>query len=439
MGVAVRDWLAPRPRTVAIAIVVVFALSLAAFLWDVDTPNGMIFDETWYVPTAQKWLAAGQMMHEEHPPLGKLLIALGLWLFGDNPFGWRAMSAIFGAVAVSATFLWAFALMRSAPRALWAAAVVFFSHVVFVQARIAMLDIFLMAFGALALAFFTFSIKEANRGRSLGYALAMGACLGLASACKWSGLFLWSGLLGAYLLIALLRTWRVRFDDPRAADFYAPESWPAMTPSAAVLAFAVAPFLAYFAAFLPQMVQAGTPLEFLDSHARMFDIWSGASAAHPYASLWPTWLWMKRPVWYYFSVPGGAWSHNPASAIVALVNPVVLFAGEAAILVLLYRWIVGRDLDSMIVAVGFFSQYLPWALNPKGLEFSFYFFPSIMCLAPALALVVFRGAGAWRGWAAVAVPTLAAAAFLFFLPVLAGGIGVDAKGYYARMWLKSWI
>ncbi len=100
-----RDWVAPRPRTVAIALVVVFALSLAAFLWDVDTPNGMIFDETWYVPTAQKWLAAGQMMHEEHPPLGKLLIALGLWLFGDNPFGWRAMSAIFGALAVSATFL----------------------------------------------------------------------------------------------------------------------------------------------------------------------------------------------------------------------------------------------------------------------------------------------------------------------------------------------
>ena len=187
------------------------------------------------------------------------------------------------------------------------------------------------------------------------------------------------------------------------------------------------------------MVQAGTPLEFIDSHARMFDIWGGASAPHPYASLWPTWLWMKRPVWYYFSVPGGAWSHNPASAIVALVNPVVLFAGEAAILVVLYRWIIGRDLDSMIVAVGFFSQYLPWSLNPKGLEFSFYFFPSIMCLAPALALVVFRGGGAWRGWAAVAVPTLAAAAFLFFLPVLAGGIGVDAKGYYARMWLKSWI
>jgi len=302
-----------------------------------------------------------------------------------------------------------------------------------------MLDIFLMAFSTLALALFTFSIKEADRPRSLGYALAMGACLGLASACKWSGLFLLFGLTGAYLLIALLRTWRVRFEDPRATDFYAPGSWPAMTPSGALLAFFVAPLFAYFAAFLPQIIQAGTPLEFIYSHARMFDIWGGVSAPHPYASLWPTWLWMQRPVWYYFFIPGGVWSHNPASAVVALVNPVVLVAGEAAILIAIHRWIVRRDLDSMIVAVGFLSQYLPWSFNPKGLEFSFYFFPSVMCLAPALALVVFRGAGPWRGWAAVGVPVLAAATFLFFLPVLAGGIGVDAKGYYARMWLKSWI
>jgi hypothetical protein len=46
-----------------------------------------------------------------------------------------------------------------------------------------------------------------------------------------------------------------------------------MTPSGALLAFLIAPLLAYFAAFLPQIVQAGTPLEFIDSHARMFDIW----------------------------------------------------------------------------------------------------------------------------------------------------------------------
>jgi dolichyl-phosphate-mannose--protein O-mannosyl transferase len=117
----------------------------------------------------------------------------------------------------------------------------------------------------------------------------------------------------------------------------------------------------------------------------------------------------------------------------------VLVAGEAAILIALVRWIRSRDMDSMIVSVGFFAQFLPWSYDPKGLEFSFYFFPSAMCFAPALALMVFRGHGGWRLWGAVAVPLLAAATFVYFLPVLAGGIGVTGEGYFARMWLKTWI
>ncbi|MGA7197773.1 phospholipid carrier-dependent glycosyltransferase [Roseiarcus sp.] len=112
----VKDWIAPKPRTVAVAIVVVFALSLAAFLWDVDTPNVMMFDETWYVPTAQKWLAAGKMMHEEHPPLGKLMIALGMWLFGDNPFGWRVMSAVSARLPFRARFCGRSPFCAASPR-----------------------------------------------------------------------------------------------------------------------------------------------------------------------------------------------------------------------------------------------------------------------------------------------------------------------------------
>ena len=39
-------------------------------------------------------------------------------------------------------------------------------------------------------------------------------------------------------------------------------------------------------------------------------------------------------------------------------------------LVCLWRWLVRRELGAAIVVVAFFSQYLPWIVNPKGLEFS---------------------------------------------------------------------
>jgi dolichyl-phosphate-mannose-protein mannosyltransferase len=419
----------------------VFAFSLAFFLCDLGDPAALTFDENWYVPTARDWLVTGIMAHQEHPPLGKLLIAFSIWLFGDTPFGWRAMSAVFGAVTLTGIFFWSFALLGNVVQALWASAIAFLDGAVLVQARIAMLDIFLMAFCALALAFFSFSFKEESRGRSTAFALAMGVTLGLATACKWSGLFLLFGLFAIYLLIALLRTWHVRFENPEPLDFFAEDVWPAMTPLIAVAVFCVTPFCTYFATYLPQIVRTGSLYEFAASHQRMYEIMSGYSSPHAYASSWFTWLWMERPVWYYFVIEGRGWGpDDPASAIVALVNPFILAAGEIAVAVALLRWVRFRDKDSLIVTVCYFSQFLPWSLDPKGLEFFYYYFPSTLAFGPALALAVFRCCKpSWRRSAATAIMFLACAAFVFFLPVYIAGVGVTPQAFGARIWLKSWI
>jgi dolichyl-phosphate-mannose-protein mannosyltransferase len=218
----VRGAFATTPRNLILWGAFIFAGSLAAFVWGIGSAGEVYFDETWYVPAARAWLNSGEMLHQEHPPLGKLLIAASLWLFGDNPLGWRAMSALFGSITLVAVYVWTFALIDDLRAALWAAAATFFNSILFVQARIAMLDIFLVAFTSLALALYTLSVKEAHSKRSLVYALAMGVCLGLAGACKWSGFFLLFGLIAIQLLIGLMRLWRVRFDDPRPSDFYLP-------------------------------------------------------------------------------------------------------------------------------------------------------------------------------------------------------------------------
>ena len=87
----------------------------------------------------------------------------------------------------------------------------------------------------------------------------------------------------------------------------------------------------------------------------MIAIMTGNSATHPYSSLWFQWPAMTRPVWYLFHVEGAraaTWSApHPAQAIVALANPLVFYAGEAAILFAAWRWIVGREVDAMIVTV----------------------------------------------------------------------------------------
>ena len=434
---------ATRPLALAAACGIVFVGSLALFVWGLDAARDIYFDETWYVPTAREILKSGVVLHPEHPPLAKLLIAAGLRMFGDNPIGWRAMSALFGALTLAAVTIWSFALLRDVGQALWASAVTLADSVVYVQARIAMLDIFLMAFCAFGLAFFTLSLKEKrSERRSFVFAVAAGASLGLAGACKLSGFFLLAGVLAARLLIGLLKLWRVRFEDARESDFFAPDAWAGLTPAKTILAFVVAPFFAYYLAHIPQFIQDGSPLAFFGEQRRMIEIMTGTSASHPYSSLWWEWPAMARPIWYLFHVEGGeaaTWgAQNPAQAVVALANPLVFYAGEAAILLMTWRWIARREVDAMIVAIAFFFQYLPWAVNPKGLEFFYYYFPPLLCAGPALALMFFRGGGWARHLAALAFLAAAGLTFVFFLPVLSAQFPVDPDAFGLRVWFNSW-
>ena len=84
------------------------------------------------------------------------------------------------------------------------------------------------------------------------------------------------------------------------------------------------------------------------------------------------------------------------------------------------------------------AQWLPWIVNPKGLEFNYYFFPSILCLGPALALFFFSRRSVAGEVGATVFLLVAAAVFVFFLPVLAADITVTPDDLDARTWLSGW-
>src|ERR1700683_4631895 len=93
------------------------------------TPHAVVFDETYYVPDAYGILKHGVEVNAVnssknrnlvdyllahgsthiltntgeyvvHPPLGKVMIAAGEWLFGLTPFGWRFMVAVVGTLSI---------------------------------------------------------------------------------------------------------------------------------------------------------------------------------------------------------------------------------------------------------------------------------------------------------------------------------------------------
>lgn len=160
-----------------VAFIVAFLVRVA---W-LDLPRGsLIFDEAYYVQAARTLLGwavpagahyagspAGLDPNTEHPPLGKLLMAASMLVFGDNGIGWRVPSLIAGMLGLFATYR----IVRACNETQWLGILVVFAlaleNLTLVHGRIATLDI-------LALAPVLVGSWMALRGRWVLAGIAMG-------------------------------------------------------------------------------------------------------------------------------------------------------------------------------------------------------------------------------------------------------------------------
>src|SRR5690349_14076866 len=102
-------------------------IGLFVLLFGIHRPSGIIFDEWWYVPAAKAILSGNlQNMDPGEPPMGKLLIAVGIKMAGDNSTGWRVSGGVCGALALVAVFLWTQALFAEYRISIYAAALTLF-------------------------------------------------------------------------------------------------------------------------------------------------------------------------------------------------------------------------------------------------------------------------------------------------------------------------
>src|SRR5213078_4273783 len=186
-------------------------------------PRALIFDETYYakdawsilnhgvelnlVPNANAIIQAGHTNifapcggtascgeYVVQPEVGKLLIAVGEWLFGLNSFGWRFASAVFGSLAILLICRIARRMTRSTLLGCIAGLLMSLDGLEFVLSRTGILDIFLMffvlaAFGCILIDRDVSRAQLAEgvarrRGGQLGP--RFGIRLGLAVGTKWN-------------------------------------------------------------------------------------------------------------------------------------------------------------------------------------------------------------------------------------------------------------
>lgn len=406
------------------ALAVAFWLLLA---WNLGIPTAPYFDEVHYLPAARDLLELSTFSNREHPLFGKEMIALGIAIFGDNPWGWRIMPSLAGALALFAVMraVWFGTLSRYAT--LVAGVLVSTGFHLFVHSRIAMLDVF--AISALAVAFWqcAAAAREPETGR---WRLASaGVALGLAMASKWSVLIVAMVPGLAFLVLRWFAGRRRLLLSRRGMPV------PGMTLIEAFVWLGVLPLAVYAATFWPGYYFAYQPInEGLVAHHRlMLDLQTQVLRPHPYQSNWPDWVINWRAIWYLYEPVDGA-----QRGVMLIGNPLTMLIGLPALLWCAWQGIAERRAMHGAVAVLYAISLSFWIFAAKPVQFYYhYFLPSTFLLvALALALDDLRNSG--RKWLATGIVGLNLLAFAFFYEVLAAEPLSGPMSFQTWTWLHSW-
>lgn len=475
-----------------------FVTAIAAMLRlaNLGHPNELMFDETYYVKDAWSlWTLGYEGTWAEganeafpsgdtnalgavgsfivHPPLGKWIIALGMGVFGPGSSeAWRLTTALVGTATVLVVYLVARALTGSIIAATVAGLLLAIDGLSIVMSRIALLDGTLTFFILLGFLFVLYDRKRSmqhaeyvapnDRERLWGqifwrrpWVLAAGVALGAASAVKWSGLYALAGL-GLYLVVtdALARRRAgIAFWPMDAVGRQGPVSFLLLVPAALVT---------YLVTWTGWLVTAGgydrqsdaNPLIALwNYHRSVYNFHVGLTTGHPYAS--PAWQWpfLVRPTAVWVGDDASCGTDHCISVISSIPNPLIWYAGVAAALFLLYRFVRGliqrRPVSwvQTIPLVGLAVTFVPWLMIPSRTIFQFYTVAMMPFLVLALVFALREIAGSrgdplYRRQAGertmlvfLAITVLVSA---FFYPVWTG-MNVPYDFWLVHNWIPTWV
>ena len=407
------------------------AAFLLLCLWRLTIPSGPFFDEIHYLPAARDLLSGEAYRNPEHPPLGKEIIALGIMLFGDGPFGWRIFPSLAGALAMFAAMraLWHASLLRHATIAYGILLATGFQ--LFVHAQIAMLDVFMAAFFLAALWFFAAACRAASPARARFNLALSGIALGLAIASKWNAAPL-APMIGLGFLALRLRA--VGFGDLLTYDDAAPVRGVGLIEAA--LWLGVLPLAVYAATYWPAFQVENGPFAgrgIIGAHLHMLELQQSVKEGHPYQSTWVQWVLNTRAIWYLYEVTDGA-----QRGVLLIGNPLTMLLGLVAFWWTVMAALVRRRVDAAAAAILFAASIGFWIVAAKPIQFYYhYFLPScflLACLALGLDRLRTRG---WH-WAYWGVLVGSVAVFVLFYPILSAAELSGEQAFNRWMMLDGW-
>lgn len=409
-----------RAQIAALISLIAFG-ALTRFI-NLSRPGELVFDEVYYVDGARDYLANGVELDDGkaefivHPPIGKWAIAIGIKVFGDNPFGWRATAALVGTLSILLIFLIARQLFKSFFIGFSAATLMALDGLHLVMSRTALLDIFLSFFILLG-----FYLLLKNR------LWLAGLVFGLALGTKWSAVYVLAAV-GLYLLISQKRYLLT------------------------ISQFAITPLFVYIASWSGWFLNdkgwdrnsGGNALfSLFNYHREMLNFHTGLTTDHSYqASAW-NWLILGRPTSFFYETPEGCGADSCSQEVLAIGTPFLWWTGLIAIFITIGYFIYRREKSAGLILLFLLASYLPWLAFPERTTFYFYAIAFQPFLILSIAFVISKALEnqelrAIRERYVAAGLVVIAACFAYFFPLFVAGV-LTYENWYDRMWFSSWI
>nr|WP_290224509.1 phospholipid carrier-dependent glycosyltransferase [Trichocoleus desertorum] len=501
----------------------IFLLAIALRFWGLSRFNTLVFDEVYFATFANNYLIQ-KPFFDGHPPLGKYLIAIGIWLANQTPWGADAVkNSLTGSLLSPFSYRWlnalvgsfiplivmgiAYQLTRRRSYALIAGFLSTLDGLFLVESRYALVNVYLISFGLLGQWFVLRSLERRGAKRWWWLILA-GISFGASAAIKWNGLWF---LFGAYLL--WFTAWGMRLITkfwggtpdpiltPSGKQFISPlRKLTQLNPFTIITTLGIVPVLTYSLSWIPHLRLNPTP-NFWDVQQRILSYHEKVGDGpkiHPYCSDWYTWLFMQRPILYFYETAQNTSDIVPAKPslpqsavklvydIHAMGNPVLWWLSTAGILLVMwmlgkrfYNWVQQTDAADAIAGIpnqaptqaiaapppphqatrsftesitssidlwigvylvaNYGANLIPW-MRVSRCTFLYHYMGASVFSLLAIAWLIDRWLHSRQYWFRIAGVTaifLTIMAFIFWLPFYLG-LPLSPTEWQLRRWLPTW-
>lgn len=423
--------------------------------------TGTMFDEVYHGRTAYEFLHGLPAYETTHPHFGKILISLGVLLFGMTPFGWRFVPVMFGIAIIPLMYFFARKLFKEPFIAAATTALLVFDCMHYNLSRIATIDIF-AAFFILMMYYYMFryfqkdsayrcgllaghnitpviSSSSSDKSASAGSFCALsdkfpptevytplalsGISMAFAIATKWTGVYAGAGLAALFIWYTL-----THFPKKQTLRLFL----------FCCLFFVAIPLIIYTLCFIPVVgyTQYDNLIDkTIQGTLSMFDYHYNLEAEHYYSSPFYEW----PVIWMPLLDANDIVSADKVSSVSCMGNPLIWWAGIPCVLYVLFSWIFKKDKKAGFLVIAYLAQYVPW-MPIKRITFIYHYFPAILfvILMMGYTMADIRKRFLWGKKAITIYLVTAVICFFLFFPVVSGLPVPQEYGLRLR-WLKEWI